>query len=124
MPWLETDNAYFESIYNDFESPLNIKQPPDYTAADHARDLNKLNGLIVQGMHELESTVVGRFGLRASKLNLWSPFTYPYVNYGIFALFVQLFFMYCTAPYLEDRWGRRFFTGFVPASRSSESVRW
>jgi membrane associated rhomboid family serine protease len=57
-----------------------------------------------------------KWGLIPAEFHVHSLFTAMFVHAGFMHLFGNMIFLFFTAPFLEDRWGRPFFTAFFLAA--------
>ncbi len=75
-------------------------------------DQARYDEITLELAHEAEQFPTRRLGYVPAEKNIPGLFSYMFVHGGLFHLLGNLLFLYLTAPFIEDVWGRPFFLGF------------
>ena len=87
-------------------------EPPENAEEEQAR-LDELTRELVRSIENVPSRQYGYIPARGNILGL---LTYMFIHSGWFHLLGNLLFLYLTAPFIEDVWGRPLFAAFYLAS--------
>ena len=114
-PYLELDPRLAEVLGGDFvvselQEELGVQGAPDGEFV--ALEQTELDGLTEAGFDALNDTPQRRWGLVPSDFSVVSLITHMFMHAGWLHLIGNLLFLYLSAPFLEDEWGRPFFAGF------------
>ncbi len=110
-PYLELDPRLESALGGDPVERLGIARSggdPDFQTLEQT----ELDGLTEAGFLALDDTPQKRWGLVPGDFSVPTLLTYMFLHAGWLHLLGNLLFLYLSGPFLEDVWGRPFFTGF------------
>jgi len=122
-PYLEFDpdlkDMIFGELYNEqFEVMLEayrMQYPPPTFTFERDEEQERLNNLAQRFKNALNSVPYRKYGFIPARKTMTGLFAYMFVHGGWLHLLGNLFFLYLTGPFIEDKWGRPLYAVFYVA---------
>ncbi len=113
-PYLNLDPRLVALLGGDPEAALGVVRSggSDFATLEQT----ELDGLTGAGFTILANTPLRRWGLVPGDFRPFTLLTHLFLHGGWLHLLGNLLFLYLAGPFLEDVWGRRFFTAFYFAA--------
>ncbi|MBN2245696.1 MAG: rhomboid family intramembrane serine protease [Candidatus Aminicenantes bacterium] len=119
-PYLEFDpdlkEMIFGELYNEqFEAMLEayrMQYPPPTFTFERDEEQERLNNLSQKFKNALNSVPYRKYGFIPARKTMTGLFAYMFIHGGWLHLLGNLFFLYLTGPFIEDKWGRPLYAVF------------
>lgn len=118
-PYLELDSEALNLIFGE-RLTEQIQEQLDIIRKEASRDVHLFKGQQQEELNQLSEKLKAiinnipyrKYGFIPAKQSFFTLLTYMFIHSGWFHLLGNLLFLYLTGPFIEDVWGRPFYTAF------------
>jgi membrane associated rhomboid family serine protease len=118
-PYLELDSEALNLIFGE-RLTEQIQEQLDIIRKEASRDVHLFKGQQQEELNQLSEKLKAiinnipyrKYGFIPAKQSFFALLTYMFIHSGWFHLLGNLLFLYLTGPFIEDVWGRPFYTAF------------
>jgi membrane associated rhomboid family serine protease len=118
-PYLELDSEALNLIFGE-RLTEQIQEQLDIIRKEASRDVHLFKGQQQEELNQLSEKLKAiinnipyrKYGFIPARQNILALLTYMFIHSGWFHLLGNLLFLYLTGPFIEDVWGRPFYTAF------------
>ena len=118
-PYLELDSEALNLIFGE-RLTGQIQEQLDIIRKEASRDVHLFKGQQQEELNQLSEKLKAiinnipyrKYGFIPAKQSFFTLLTYMFIHSGWFHLLGNLLFLYLTGPFIEDVWGRPFYTAF------------